>query len=59
MLDSDLFFRSHNSHLVQLDCIQSCNYRDNTLTLDTGVSLPMAVRKREALKRRLSLLMTA
>ena len=58
MLDSDMFFRAHNSHLVQLERVSTCNYRDNTVVLDTGAVVPMAVRKREALKQRLSLLMT-
>ena len=59
MLDNDMFFRPHNSHLVQLERVESCNYRDNTVVLDTGAVVPMAVRKREALKQRLSLLMSA
>lgn len=59
MLNSDMFFRAHNSHLVQLERVTSCNYRDNTVALDTGAIVPMAVRKREALKQRLSLLMSA
>ena len=59
MLDSDMFFRPHNSHLVQLERVEACNYRDNTVVLDTGAVVPMAVRKREALKQRLSLLMSA
>lgn len=58
MLDNDMFFRAHNSHLVQLDQVRSCNYRENTLTLIDGRTVPMAVRKREALKHRMSLLMT-
>ena len=49
----------HNSHLVQLERVEACNYRDNTVVLDTGAVVPMAVRKREALKQRLSLLMSA
>ena len=59
MLDNDMFFRPHNSHLVQLERVEACNYRDNTEVLDTGAVVPMAVRKREALKQRLSLLMSA
>ena len=59
MLDNEMFFRAHNSHLVQLERVEACNYRDNTVVLDTGDVVPMAVRKREALKQRLSLLMTA
>ena len=47
------------SHLVQLERVEACNYRDNTVVLDTGAVVPMAVRKREALKQRLSLLMSA
>ena len=58
MLNNDMFFRPHNSHLVQLERVEACNYRDNTVVLDTGDVVPMAVRKREALKQRLSLLMT-
>jgi two-component system LytT family response regulator len=59
MLDNDMFFRTHNSHLVQLDRIVACNYRENSVNLDNGSEVPMAVRKREALKRKLSLLMPA
>lgn len=59
MLDNDIFFRAHNSHLVQLSCVHSCNYRDNTMTLESGKTVPMAVRKREAMKHKLSLLMSA
>lgn len=59
MLDNDMFFRTHNSHLVQLDRIVACNYRENCVNLDNGSEVPMAVRKREALKRKLSLLMPA
>ena len=59
MLDNEMFFRTHNSHLVQLDRIVACNYRENCVTLDNGSEVPMAVRKREALKRKLSLLMPA
>ena len=51
--------RAHNIHLVQLSCVHSCNYRDNTMTLESGKTVPMAVRKREALKHKLSLLMSA
>lgn len=59
MLDNEMFFRTHNSHLVQLDRIVACNYRENCVTLDNGSEVPMAVRKRESLKRKLSLLMPA
>ena len=59
MLDNEMFFRTHNSHLVQLDRIVAGNYRESCVTLDNGSEVPMAVRKREALKRKLSLLMPA
>ena len=59
MLDNDMFLRPHNSHLVRLERVEACNYRDNTVVLDTGAVVPMAVRKREVLKKRLSLLMSA
>ena len=59
MLDNEMFFRTHNGHLVQLDRIVACNYRENCVTLDNWSEVPMAVRKREALKRKLSLLMPA
>lgn len=59
MLNNEMFFRPHNSHLVQLHRVEACNYRDNTVVLDTGAIVPMAVRKREALKQRLALLMSA
>ena len=58
MLNNEMFFRAHNSHLVQLERVEACNYRDNTVVLDNGAVVPMAVRKREALKQRLALLMT-
>ena len=59
MLSNEMFFRTHNTHLVQLDRIVTCNYRENCVTLDNESEVPMAVRKREALKRKLSLLMPA
>ena len=50
---------SGKRHFVQLDRIVACNYRENCVTLDNGSEVPMAVRKREALKRKPSLLMPA
>ena len=59
MLDNGMFFRTHNSHLVQSDLIVARKYRESCVTLDSGSEVPTAVRKREALKRKLSLLMPA
>lgn len=59
MLSNDMFYRTHNSHLVQLERVVSCNYRDNSVQLDSGAKVPMAVRKRESLKQKLALVMPA
>ena len=57
MLDNDMFFRPHNSHLVQLERVEACN-RDNTVVLDTGAGAHGGSEER-SLKQRLSLLMSA
>lgn len=57
LLDDPAFFRVHNSQLVRLNNVLSCNYRSNTLTLKDGSEVPMAVRKRDEVRLRLEQLM--
>jgi two-component system LytT family response regulator len=59
ILDDPTFFRVHNSQIVRLNCIHSCNYRTHTITLDNGKEIPMAVRKREELRKRMSILIAS
>ena len=57
LLDDPAFYRVHNSQLVRLNNVLSCNYRSNTLTLKDGSVVPMAVRKRDEVRYRLEQLM--
>lgn len=57
LLDDPVFYRVHNSQLVRLTSVLSCNYRSNTLTLKDGSEVPMAVRKRDEVRQRLEQLM--
>ena len=58
MLQDTLFCRVHNSFLVRLDAVQSFSHRNGTLLLPNGKEVPMAVRKREQVRKRLVGLMT-
>ena len=59
ILTPDMFYRTHNSHLVQLERVVSRNFRDNSVQRDSGAKVPMAVRKRESLKQKWALVMPA
>lgn len=56
-LDDDMFYRVHNSFLVRLPSVDSCNYRTNSLRLIGGAEISMSVRRREEVRRRLAALM--
>lgn len=57
MLQDPVFQRVHNSFLVRLASVQSYNHRNGTLHLQNGKEVPIAVRKREAVRQRLVELM--
>jgi len=57
LLNDPDFFRVHNSQLVRLRSVLSCNYRSNSLTLKDGSRVPMAVRKRDEVRSRLAQMM--
>jgi two-component system LytT family response regulator len=57
MLNDPMFYRVHNSQLVRLTGVQSCNVRANTLTLRDGREVPMSVRKRDEVMQQLEALM--
>ena len=59
MLDDPLFFRVHNSQIVNLNRIHQCNYRLHLVTLDNGKEIPLAVRKREQLRHNMQQLMAS
>lgn len=59
MLDDPLFFRVHNSQIVNFNRIHQCNYSLFLVTLDNGKDIPMAVRKREQLKHQMHQLMAS
>tara|TARA_B100000427_G_C15491986_1_gene588078 strand:- start:375 stop:1115 length:741 start_codon:yes stop_codon:yes gene_type:complete len=59
MLDNPLFFRVHNSQIVNLNRIHHCNYRLHLVTLDNGKGIPLAVRKREQLRHQMQQLMAS
>ena len=57
MLQDPVFQRVHNSFLVRLASVQSYDHRKRTLHLQNGKQVPIAVRKREAVRQRLVELM--
>lgn len=59
LLDDPLFFRVHNSQIVNLNRIHQCNYRLHLVTLDNGKEIPMAVRKREQLRHQMQQLIAS
>jgi len=59
ILDDPTFFRIHNSHIVRLNSIHTCNYRSHSITLESGKEIPMAVRKREELRQRMQILISS
>lgn len=59
ILDDPLFFRVHNSQIVNLNRIHQCNYRLHLVTLDNGKEIPLAVRKREQRRHNMQQLMAS
>ncbi|MEZ7816740.1 MAG: LytTR family DNA-binding domain-containing protein [Flavobacteriales bacterium] len=59
ILDDPTFFRVHNSQIVHLNFIHSCNYKTHSITLTSGKEIPMAVRKREELRKRMTSLIAS
>lgn len=57
MLQNPLFCRVHNSFLVRLPAVHTCDHRNGMLRLPNGKEVPMAVRKRDEVRRRLVELM--
>ena len=57
MLEDPIFQRVHNSFLVRLASVESYNHRNGTLHLQNGKEVPIAVRKKEAVRQRLVELM--
>ena len=57
MLQDPVFHRAHNLCLVRLASVQSYNHRNGTLHLQNGKEVPIAVRKRDAVRQRLVELM--
>lgn len=53
MLSDSLFCRVHNSFLVRLAAVQSYSHRSGTLILPDGKQVPIAVRKKEEVRKRL------
>ncbi|MEO1253773.1 MAG: LytTR family DNA-binding domain-containing protein, partial [Bacteroidota bacterium] len=55
ILPTDLFFRSHHSHIVNLDHLIRYDRKEgDVLILSDHATIPLAVRKKEALLNRLS-----
>lgn len=55
MLDKYLFFRIHQSYMVNLDYIRTVDKTDNfSLTLYTGHKIPVSTRKRKLLMEALN-----
>ena len=55
LLPEDLFFRIHQSHLVNLHNIKRFNHSDGgTVMMENGLELPVSRRRKELLMRRLS-----
>ncbi|HBL38663.1 MAG TPA: hypothetical protein DDZ19_06235 [Flavobacteriales bacterium] len=57
MLQDSIFCRVHNSFLVRLASVQSFSHRNGTLHLTNGKDVPIAVRKKEHVRKRLIQLM--
>ena len=57
MLQDSIFCRVNNSFLVRLASVQSFSHRNGTLHLSNGKDVPIAVRKREYVRKRLIQLM--
>jgi len=59
MLDDEMFFRVHNSQIVHLSKIHTCNYRNQTIILENGKEVPLAVRKREKLRHQMKVMLAS
>ncbi|MDA1336958.1 MAG: LytTR family DNA-binding domain-containing protein [Bacteroidetes bacterium] len=57
MLGDPIFCRVHNSFLVRLASVQSFSHRNGTLHLQDGKEVPIAVRKKELVRKKLVQLM--
>jgi two-component system LytT family response regulator len=57
MLQDPIFSRVHNSYLVRLASVQSFSHRNGTLHLQDGKEVPIAVRKKESVRKQLVHLM--
>jgi len=51
MLPSNVFFRSHQSYLVNLLHLQTFDKKSNCIILTNGVQLPVSLRKKTELNR--------
>ena len=49
-LPEGVFFRCHNSYIVNLNEITEFNLRKNTLTLRTNVTVPVSLRRKKGLQ---------
>ncbi|MDP4828282.1 MAG: LytTR family DNA-binding domain-containing protein [Flavobacteriales bacterium] len=54
-IDPMLFFRTHNSFLVNLKKVRTIDYREKTCTMDDGQELRVSTRKFDMLRQRLEL----
>ncbi|MEY5044285.1 MAG: hypothetical protein RJA19_1512 [Bacteroidota bacterium] len=57
MLNDPMFYRVHNSQLVRLTSVLSCNLRNSTLTLQDGREVSMSIRKKDEVMQQLEALM--
>lgn len=57
MLNDAVFCRVHNSFLVRLASVQTFSQRHGVLLLNNGKEVPMAVRKKEEVRKKLTHLM--
>lgn len=57
MLQDPIFSRVHNSYLVRLASVQSFSHRNGMLHLQNGKEVPIAVRKKESVRKQLVQLM--
>ncbi|WP_306641292.1 LytR/AlgR family response regulator transcription factor [Sanyastnella coralliicola] len=56
LLGSEGFFRAHNSFIINLRGVKSCNYSLKLCTMQNGENIKLAVRRSEELRRKLELL---
>ena len=53
MLPRNQFFRTHNSHLINLKCFREFNKREDLAILDDGSEVPVSTRRKQGLFDRL------